>query len=170
MLSISVILLSALLAGASPARRATCSPNILGSNISITNGPLEAGFSSNAPTVVSQPISQTIPEFTVATSNFNGEFQLHKVTNAGLTLTNTGGPSAMLPVGSTIFDPSTQSWALQCSSCVRSGNLVGAGCFVVSHNDGRCLNISLSTTTPVGSPVTVGNCQAIGGSINLYAA
>ncbi|KAJ7862033.1 hypothetical protein B0H14DRAFT_2741245 [Mycena olivaceomarginata] len=114
MLSIASIFLSVLLAGASPARRVTCSPQILGTNISITNGPLEAGFSSTGSTLVSQPISQTVPEFAVAASNFPGEF----------TLLSTG----------------------------------------------RCLNISLSTTTPVGSAVTLGNCQAIGSSINIYIA
>lgn len=63
-----------------------------------------------------------------------------------------------------------QNWAVQCSSCVTSGRLVGAGCLVISQFDGRCLNISLSTTTPVGSPVTLGNCGAVGSSINIYVA
>ncbi|KAJ6467732.1 hypothetical protein C8R45DRAFT_938388 [Mycena sanguinolenta] len=164
MLSIASIFLSILVAGASPARRATCSPNIMGTNISITNGPLEAGFSSNGPTLVSQPLSAAIPEFAVATSNIRGGFTLQqvKVTNESLALTNTGTLPEMLSVQSPSSSP--QSWAFQCSSCVHAGGLIGQGCLVVSQLDGRCLNISLSTTTPVGSPVTLGNCQAIGSS------
>ncbi|KAJ6467814.1 hypothetical protein C8R45DRAFT_938480 [Mycena sanguinolenta] len=168
MLSIATIFLSALLAGASPAR-ATCSPNISGTNISITNGPLEAGFSSTGSTLVSQPISVTIPEFAVATSNSPGQFTLlSKVNDRELALTNAANLPFMAPIPSP--DSRMQNWAVQCSSCVQSGDLVGAGCLVVSQFDGRCLNVSLSTTTPVGSPVTLGNCQAIGSSINIYTA
>ncbi|KAJ6467809.1 hypothetical protein C8R45DRAFT_1171271 [Mycena sanguinolenta] len=167
MLSIATIFLSALLASASPAR-ATCSPNISGTNISITNGPLEAGFSSTGSTLVSQPISVTIPEFAVATSNSTGQFTLLKVTDRELALTNAANVPSMAPIPSP--DSRMQNWAVQCSSCVKSGGLVGAGCLVVSQFDGRCLNVSLSTTTPVGSPVTLGNCQAIGSSINIYTA
>ncbi|KAF7359738.1 hypothetical protein MVEN_00698400 [Mycena venus] len=168
MLSIASIFLSVLLASASPARRATCSPQILGTNISITNGPLEAGFSSTGSTLVSQPISEAIPEFAVAASNSPGEFTLLKVTDEELALTNAGALPAMLPVPSP--DSRMQNWAVECSSCVQAGGLVGEGCSVISQFDGRCLNISLSTTTPVGSPVTLGNCEAIGSSINIYIA
>ncbi|KAJ7033921.1 hypothetical protein C8F04DRAFT_1234569 [Mycena alexandri] len=168
MLSIASIFLSVLLAGASPARRATCSPQILGTNISITNGPLEAGFSLTGSTLVSQPISETIPEFAVAASNSPGEFTLLKVTNEELALTNAGALPAMLPVPSP--DSRMQNWAVECSGCVHEGGLIGEGCTIVSQFDGRCLNISLSTTTPVGSPVTLGNCAAIGSSINIYIA
>ncbi|KAJ7731399.1 hypothetical protein B0H16DRAFT_1583809 [Mycena metata] len=169
-ISIASIFLSVLLAGvdASPARRATCSPQILGTNISITNGPLEAGFSSTASTLVSQPLSQTIPEFAVAGSNAAGEFSLLKVTDKSLALTNAGNLPFMASIPSP--DVRMQNWAVQCSSCVTSGRLVGEGCEVISQFDGRCLNISLSTTTPVGSPVTLGNCQAVGSSINIYVA
>jgi hypothetical protein len=76
MLSIASIFLSILLASTSPARRATCCPQILGTNISITNGPLEAGFSSTGSTLVLQLISEAIPEFAVVASNFPGEFML----------------------------------------------------------------------------------------------
>ncbi|KAJ7433226.1 hypothetical protein FB451DRAFT_1196371 [Mycena latifolia] len=167
MLSIASIFLSVLLAGASPARRATCSPQILGTNISITNGPLEAGFSSTGSTLVSKPISVAISEFAVAASNSPGEFTLLKVTDEELALTNAGALPEMLPVPS---PDSRQNWAVECSGCVHSGGLIGEGCIVVSQFDGRCLNISLSTTTPVGSPVTLGNCEAIGSSINIYIA
>ncbi|KAF7367927.1 hypothetical protein MSAN_00857700 [Mycena sanguinolenta] len=172
MLSIASIFLSVLLAGASPAR-ATCSPAILGTNISITNGPLEAGFSSNGLTLVSQPISVATPEFAVAASSFSGNFTLLKVTNKALALTNTGALPETLSVGSA--SASAQSWAVQCSSCVSENGppgstLIGEGCLVVSQLDQRCLNIGLSTTTPVGSPVTLGNCQAVGSSINIYIA
>ncbi|KAJ7246057.1 hypothetical protein C8J57DRAFT_1241840 [Mycena rebaudengoi] len=187
MLFIASIFLSVLLAGASPARRATCSPQILGTNISITNGPLEAGFRSTGSTLVSQRISEAIPEFAVAASNFPGELTLLKVTDEELALTNAGALPAMLPVPSpdsrygclwiaissislTLDSKSMQNWAVECSSCVNEGGLIGEGCLVVSQFDGRCLNISLSTTTPVGSPVTLGNCGAIGSSINIYIA
>lgn len=92
-IAIASIFLSVLLASASasPARRATCTPQILGTNISITNGPLEAGFSSTASTLVSQRISETVPEFTVAASNTAGEFSLLYVllaSSCGWTLTS----------------------------------------------------------------------------------
>ncbi|KAJ6467800.1 hypothetical protein C8R45DRAFT_938463 [Mycena sanguinolenta] len=168
MLSIAMIFLSAVLASASPAR-VTCSPNISDTNISITNGPLEAGFSSTGSTLVSQPISVTIPEFAVATSNSPGQFTLlSKVTDRELALTNAANLPFMPPIPSP--DSRMQNWAAQCSSCVQPGGLVGVGCLVVSQFDGRCLNVSLSTTMPVGSPVNLGNCQAIGSSINIYTA
>ncbi|KAJ7262467.1 hypothetical protein C8J57DRAFT_1219908 [Mycena rebaudengoi] len=171
MLFIASIFLSVLLAGASPARRAPCSPQgIAGTNISITNGPLEAGFSSNGLTLVSQRISTAISEFAVATSNSPNEFKLLKVTNNGLALTNTGTLPEMLPVEPPSSIP--QNWAFECSSCIREGSpgmtLIGEGCLVVSQFDGRCLNIN--NGAPVGSPVTLGNCQAIGSSINIYTA
>ncbi|KAJ7280791.1 hypothetical protein C8J57DRAFT_1563876 [Mycena rebaudengoi] len=171
MLFTASIFLSVLLAGASPARRAPCSPQgIAGTNISITNGAFEAGFSSNGSTLVSQRTSTAISEFTVATSNSTNEFKLLKVTNKGLALTNTGALPEMLPVE----PPSSirQNWAFECSSCVREGSpgitLIGEGCLVVSQFDGRCLNIN--DGAPVGSSVTLGNCQAIGSSINIYTA
>ncbi|KAJ7220863.1 hypothetical protein GGX14DRAFT_432306, partial [Mycena pura] len=167
MLFIAPIFLSVLLAGASPARRATCSPQILGASISITNGPLEAGFSSTDSTLVSQPISKAIPEFAVTASNSPGEFMLLKVTDKKLALTNAAHLPFVAPIPSP--DSCMQNWAVECSSCGSSGGaLIGAGCLVVSQFDGRCLNISLSTTTPVRSPVTLGNCEAIGSSINIY--
>ncbi|KAJ6473817.1 hypothetical protein C8R45DRAFT_935931 [Mycena sanguinolenta] len=138
MLSIAAIFLSVLLAGASLARRVICSPGILGSTISITNGPLEAGFSSNGSTLVSQPISEAILEFAVATSVFPGEFTLFFIYG--------------------FFVWKLTFLAARCSSCVPEGGLVGEG----------CLNISDATTTPVGSPVTLGDCEAIGASINIY--
>ncbi|KAJ6529615.1 hypothetical protein B0H19DRAFT_1082730 [Mycena capillaripes] len=168
MLSIASIFLSVLLAGASPARRALCS--IAGRNISITTGSLEAGFSSNGLTLVSQPISTAISEFAVATSNFPNEFKLLKVTNEGLALTNTGALPEMLPVE--LPSSIRQNWAFECGGCIVEGSpgmtFIGEGCLVVSQLDGSCLNIN--NGAPVGSPVTLGNCQVIGSSINIYTA
>ncbi|KAF7333277.1 hypothetical protein MSAN_02422200 [Mycena sanguinolenta] len=166
MLSIVSIFLSVLLAGANPAR-ATCSPSLLGTNISITNGPLEAGFSLNGPALVSQPISEGISEFAVGISDFGRrKWTLLKVADEELSLTNTGALPEMLPFEPPIVSP--QSWIFECSSCVSEGSLIGEGCFVVSPSDGRCLNIS--NAAPAGSLVTLGDCDAIGGSINIYSA
>ncbi|KAF7368164.1 hypothetical protein MVEN_00135400 [Mycena venus] len=172
MLSIASIFFSVLLASASPARREICSLDFQGKNISITNGQFEAGFSSNGLTLVSRPISTAVSEFTaqLAISPSFGEFKLFNATE-GLFLTNTGAAlPEMLPIGSPISG--AQNWVFNCSSCTTEGSpgnmLIGEGCFVTSLFDGRCLNIS--DAAPLGSPVTLGDCQAIGQSINIYTA
>ncbi|KAJ6563785.1 hypothetical protein B0H19DRAFT_1067403 [Mycena capillaripes] len=117
-----------------------------------------------------KPISTAISEFAVATSNSPNEFKLLKVTNEGLALTNTGALPEMLPVE----PPSSirQNWAFECGGCIVEGSpgmtFIGEGCLVVSQFDGSCLNIN--NGGPVGSPVTLGNCQVIGSSINIYTA
>ncbi|KAF7349979.1 hypothetical protein MVEN_01299100 [Mycena venus] len=169
MLSIPSIFLSVLLASASPARRDICS--FAGKNISITNGPFEAGFSSNGGTLVSQPISTAISEFAVASSGIPGQFELLKATDEELALAD-GGLPQMIGINSPVLWPRT--WVINCSSCTTEGSpgnmLIGEGCFITPppEFDTRCLNIS--DAAPVGSLVTLGDCEAIGNSINIYAA
>ncbi|KAK7050515.1 hypothetical protein R3P38DRAFT_2865590, partial [Favolaschia claudopus] len=163
MLSASTILLSfGLLVAATPAPRASCSPNLEGAGVSIIAGSVEWSVSSPvAGTLLGHNAeSKATAEWHVQQTGTTPATYFVKDINNNQLVVGIGA-DGVLALEQIDSSKSTQTWAISCDSCssgassIPQGGEFATGCKIISTSSGLCAEVQHA-----GAHISQSQCAA----------
>ncbi|KAK7052156.1 hypothetical protein R3P38DRAFT_2858876 [Favolaschia claudopus] len=173
MLSASTILLSfGLLVAATPAPRASCSPNLEGAGVSIIAGSVEWSVSSPvAGTLLGHNAeSKATAEWHVQQTGTTPATYFVKDINNNQLVVGIGA-DGLLTLEDIDSSKSTQMWAISCDSCSSGassgpGDEYASGCKIISASTGSCAEVQHA-----GAHISTSRCAAaVAQSWDLWTA